>query len=103
MKRTNASLFGLALVSSLLGLLFGCLGWCLYQPQQAANIGRAFIFHVKWVLAGPLAVQSAPTIPQILAYAWSATSGIAAVVFMAFWVTSALIFYWISEWASRPR
>ena len=103
MKRTNGSLFVLVLVSSVLGLFSGFLGWCLYQPQQAASLGRGVIAHVKGVFAGPFAATSAPSMSQILAYAWSETSGAFALVFVAFWLTGSLIYYWIFEWASRPR
>ena len=103
MRRTNGSLFWLALVSCILGLLMGSLGWCLYQPQQAASLGHGINAYLRRVLAGPFATSTAPNMSQILAYAWSETSGAVALVFMAFWVTGSLIFYWVFEWSSRPR
>lgn len=102
MKRSDGSL-GQLVFANFFGLICGCAGWCLYQPYLTTFLERALISNFQLVLAGPFAPTTAPTLRQICEFALISTDARAGLVFIGFWTSGGLIYYWIFEWSTRPR
>lgn len=103
MNRTNATRILDAIKACLVGVIAGVVGWSVYQPAAAQVLARGIGAHTSAVLAGPTANQGAPTVGQLVDFAWAATSLVPGVVFIAFFLTVSVLVYLILEWTGKSK
>lgn len=103
MKRTNSIRILDTFKASLVGLVAAAMGWCVYQPGVALALARGFNARTSAVLAGPFVANEAPTLGQLVAFAWDKTSLVPGMVFLSFFLTFSVVAYLIFEWAGRSK